>query len=142
MSNLKLDIKLLNEFAKIPKYANDGDAGADLVACTITAQTFQYIEYGTGISIQIPKGYVGKIYPRSSISNKGLVLCNSTGIIDSGYRGEIKLRFYMNEGCELYSIGDKIGQLIVDPVLSLKFNVVDELVDTVRSMGGFGSSGR
>lgn len=134
-------IKKISENAEIPSYKNHGDAGVDLVATNLKT-TDKYLEYGTGLSIEVPFGYVGKIYPRSSISNTGLTMCNSVGIIDSGYRGELKVRFYQNsENIEKYKIGDRIAQLIIEPLEKVNFQAVLDLSDSERGSGGFGSTG-
>ncbi len=152
IANVK--IKKLNPEAIIPSYAKEGDAGMDLVAITEEKSTVikqgqygkvQYIEYGTGLAVEIPKGFVGLIYPRSSISKYNLILANSVGVIDSGYRGEILVRFKstMAEGCTPihYNKGDKIAQLVVVPVPKVSFIECTELSDSDRGAGGFGSSG-
>ena len=92
-SNMEIKIKKLDKNAVIPKYSKYGDAGMDLVATSVDYSNEYYIEYGTGLAIEIPEGYVGYVFPRSSNSKYDLQLCNSVGIIDSGYRGEIKLRY-------------------------------------------------
>lgn len=141
---MKVRIKKLNPLAVIPQYAKAGDAGLDLVGITVSDSSPEYLEYGTGLSIEIPEGYVGLIFPRSSISKMDLILANSVGVIDSGYRGEIKLRFkridlvYNN----YYSLGDKIGQLVIIPYPSIELEEVEELSDSERGEGGFGSSGK
>lgn len=137
-----VDIKLLNSSAKLPTRANPGDAGLDIVATSVEI-TQDYVQYGTGLSMAIPAGYRGCIYSRSSISKKNLILCNSVGIIDSQYRGEIFIRFDKRDHDKLgslYEPGDKIAQLTIEKVNEITFNLVDELGDTVRGSGGFGSS--
>lgn len=138
--NIKIKIKKLNDNAVIPSYSKDGDAGMDMVAID-WCDKGQYIEYKTGISVEIPIGYVGLIYPRSSISKTDLILCNSVGVIDSGYRGEITARFKRN-GDKIYEVGDKIMQLMVIPYPVIEFEEVSELSDTTRGVGGYGSTGR
>ena len=140
---MKVNIKKLNPFAKIPEYAKEGDAGLDLTTTGISSQTDKYIEYGTGLSIEIPQGYVGLIFPRSSISKTDLILSNSVGVIDSGYRGEIKARFKITteEDCEIYDFGDKIAQMIIIPYPQITLNEVQELSSTDRGEGGFGHTG-
>jgi len=145
-------IKKLNEKAIIPFYAKDGDAGMDLTAISASTEDC-YTEYGTGLSIEIPYGHVGLIFPRSSISKTANILSNSVGVIDSGYRGEIKLRFKVSSDLLhgaieqdknpqelLYKPGDKIGQLIILPYPQIEFEEVDELSFTERGEGGFGST--
>jgi len=140
MENIKVKVKGEN----IPSYAKDGDAGLDLIATTVNIvenKEFGYIEYGTGLQLEIPYGYVGLIYPRSSVSNTGLILSNGVGVIDSGYRGEIKLRFKYIKDSKRYDVGDKIGQLIIIPYPKVEFEKVEQLSESERSSGGFGSTG-
>lgn len=156
-------IKKLVPNAVIPTYAKPGDAGMDLIAVSVN-DSINYIEYGTGLAIEIPEGYVGLIFPRSSNSKKDLLLCNSVGVIDSGYRGEIKLRYkkIMNPSeektnilqniftnsstliyeIERYDVGDKIGQIMILPIPFVEFTEVGELSQTDRGDGGFGSTGK
>jgi dUTP pyrophosphatase len=144
---LPIKLKKTHPDAKVPRYAKLGDAGMDLFAINIE-ETSDYIEYDTGIAIEIPSGYVGFIFPRSSNSKKDLILANSAGMIDSGYRGSLKLRFKrVSNGLKRllhhkkYSIGDAVGQLIILPYPQIKFNLVDELSDSERGESGFGSTG-
>ena len=142
---IKLKIKKLAKHAEIPEYSKIGDAGLDLTAidCAYNAD-HEYIEYGTGIALKIPEGYVGLLFPRSSISKTPHLLCNSVGVIDSNYTGEIKFRFKTNEQKKHleYSIGDRIGQLIVIPYPNVSFEEVESLEITNRGDSGFGSSGK
>ena len=138
---MKIKFKKLKDRAQIPSYAKDGDAGIDLVSTTKTS-TGKFVEYGTDLSIEIPKGYAGFIFPRSSISKTGHTLRNSVGVIDSGYRGEIKLRMSIPvEGAKGYSAGDKVGQLILIKTPLMEIEEVDKLSPTERGDGGFGSTG-
>ena len=152
---MKVNIKKLHPAAKIPTYAKQGDAGMDLTAVSMdvkygeckegyTSKEIKYIEYDTGLAMQIPEGYVGYLFPRSSISKTDLMLANCVGVVDSGYRGPVKLRF-KKSGCsiemESYEPGDRVGQIIIMPVPTFEFNEVDELTDTERGDGGFGSTG-
>ena len=141
---MKVKVKKLNENTIIPSYAKLGDAGLDITTTGINEATESYIEYKTGLAIEIPEGFVGLIFPRSSISKTDLILTNSVGVIDSGYRGEIKLRFKISkEGdINIYEKGDKIGQLIIIPYPQIEFEEVNELSSTERGEDGFGSSGR
>ncbi len=141
-----VNFKKINSNAVNPKYAKQGDAGLDMTAVSII-ETDKYIEYGTGISIQIPYGYVGLLFPRSSITNVDMLLKNSVGIIDSGYRSEIKFRFLdigKNSFTENknYKIGDRIGQLIIIPYPAIELKEVDELSESERGLGGYGSTGK
>lgn len=142
---MKVKIKKLSKEAVIPRYAKRWDAGMDLVATKILSNEIDEIEYGTGLSIEIPEGYVGLIFPRSSIKKYDLFLSNSIGVIDSGYRGEMKFTFKKsNPGMygEEYKIGDRIGQLIILPYPQIEFEEVDELSFSERGKDGFGSTGK
>jgi dUTP pyrophosphatase len=136
-------IKKLDSKAVTPTYSKVGDAAMDLTAISLSKvdkDEFGYLEYGTGLAIEIPKGYVGLLFPRSSISNSGLILTNSVGVIDSGYRGEIKFRFKHIPDTSFYKVGDRIGQLIIMPYPQIEFEEVQELSSTERGEGGFGST--
>ena len=138
-NKLKVQFKKLYVDAVKPSYAKDGDAGLDLTATHMTWEE-NFIEYGTGIAVEIPEGYVGLVFPRSSVSKReNFYLKNSVGVIDSGYRGEIKLRFNKSE--EHYGAGEKIGQLIILPYPTIYLEEVNELSSTDRGQGGFGSTG-
>jgi len=138
---MKLKIKKLSDNSVVPSYAKTGDAGMDLT-CTSMTKTSEYSEYGTGLAVEMPQGYAGFIFPRSSISKTGHFLKNSVGVIDSGYRGEIKLRMSIPVDSENeYKIGDKIGQLIIIKLPWVEIEEVEELSDTDRGEGGFGSTG-
>jgi dUTP pyrophosphatase len=140
---MKINIKKTNPDAVIPAYAKDGDAGLDLVATSKT-ETELYIEYGTGLAIELEDSYVGLVYPRSSISKYHLCLANSVGVVDSGYRGEIMVRFKKtldNASSNVYNVGDRVAQIIIMPYPKVEFVETAELTNTVRGAGGFGSSG-
>jgi dUTP pyrophosphatase len=140
---LKVKIKKLEPNAVIPSYAKDGDAGLDLTATSVTYTDEDKTYYGTGLAFEIPKGYVGLVFPRSSIHKTPLTLSNSCGIIDSGYRGEVKAVFRNNGRHDsLYKIGDRIAQIIILPYPEIELEEVDELSSTERGEGGFGSSGK
>lgn len=139
---MQVKIKKLSPNAKIPSYAKPGDAGMDLTAIRLDADIYDNLVYYTGLSIEIPDGYVGLIFPRSSVSSKGLILTNSVGVIDSGYRGEIIFKFKkIDKYNERYYPGDRIGQLVIMPYPKIEFLEVDELSDSVRGDGGYGSTG-
>ena len=141
MDKIKLKFKKLSDRAEIPFYAKKGDAGMDLVATTLM-RTGKYFEYGTDLAMEIPHGHVGLLFPRSSISNTDHSLRNSVGVIDAGYRGEIKLRMSVpNLGEREYNIGEKVGQLIIMKLPWVDIEEVEELSDTDRGEGGFGSTG-
>ena len=138
-NKLTVRFKKLYEDVVAPSYAKNGDAGLDLTANNMTREE-NFIEYGTGIAVEIPEGYVGLVFPRSSVSKKeNFYLKNSVGVIDSGYRGEIKLRF--NQSDSHYQAGEKIGQLIIIPYPTIYLEQVEELSSTERGEGGFGSTG-
>lgn len=155
---MKLKFKRLTTNAVIPKYAKKGDAGLDLVATSVeskinttkvpgrpghTANTFKYMEFGTGLSVEIPEHHVGLIFPRSSISETSMDLANAVGVVDSGYRGEITFRFRtLQNNLDTYKVGDKIGQLLVVALPQIEVEEVTELSETERGSQGYGSSGR
>jgi dUTP pyrophosphatase len=136
---LEIKIKKINENAIIPKYAHIGDAGMDVVAVGKEINK-SFIEYRTGLSFEIPKNYVLLIFPRSSVSNKDLILSNCVGVLDSSYRGELIIRF-KKIGEKEYEIGDKIAQIIILPYPEIIFLEVDNLSITSRGKGNFGSTG-
>lgn len=144
MTTLKVKFKKLVKHAFTPEYAKSGDAGLDLIAIDCYKNhDYEFVEYGTGLAVEIPEGYVGLIFPRSSISKTPHTLANSVGVIDSGYRGEIKLRMRYKDSKEdmEYGFGDKIGQLVVIPYPKVQLEEVLELSNTDRGEGGFGSTG-
>ena len=148
---MKVKIKRLDERAIVPSYSKQGDAGMDLTAINISKDNVGNITYHTGLAIEIPEGYVGLLFPRSSVSKKQQFLTNCVGVIDSGYRGEIMAKFKPVMGTydtilELfesneYQIGDKIVQLIILPYPQIEFEEVAELSETDRGHGGFGHTG-
>ena len=145
---MQLKIKKLDEKAVIPSFAKEGDAGLDLTAIHISRDNVGNITYHTGLAIEIPEGYVGLLFPRSSICKKQQFLTNSVGVIDSGYRGEIMAKFKPVMGTydtilELfesseYQVGDRIVQMIIIPYLQIEFEEVEELSETDRGYGGYG----
>jgi len=150
---MKVKIKRLKQGTKVPHYSTDGAAGLDFYAQDIkyvyeeskhqySLDKLKYLEYGTGIAIEIPPGHVGLMFPRSSITEKELSLGNSVGVIDSDYRGEIKFRFKKDTAFSTseYKVGEKIGQLLIIPIPAIELLEVNELTDTKRSSGGFGST--
>lgn len=140
---MKVKIKKLVENAIIPNYAKNGDAGMDLTATSKTYDELGNVVYGTGLAMEIPKGYVGLVFPRSSICKTDLILTNSVGVIDSGYRGEIMAKFaYVSMQNKKYDVGDRIAQIIILPYPTIEFEEVDKLSETERGEGGYGSSGK
>ena len=138
-------IKKLNDAAVVPKYAKPGDACVDLYATGREGDKYN-ITYYTGLAVEIPEGHVGLLFPRSSISKKNITLANSVGVIDSGYRGEIMLKFKKTCGTYgdkniFYDVGERVGQLMILPYPRIEFVEADELNDTARGTGGFGSTG-
>ena len=141
-TSLKIRLKKLNPTAVTPSYSKDGDAGMDLTSTTIISHTTDQVTYGIGISLEIPKDYVGLVFPRSSIRKYDIELTNSVGVIDSGYRGEIQLTFNkVNSKTTIYNVGDRVGQIMIIPYPKINFVESDELTITERGEGGFGSSG-
>lgn len=119
-----------------------GDVGYDLTAKNVIMED-KYVEYGTGVYLDMPLGYHAEVFPRSSLSKMDLLMCNSVGLIDNSYRGEIKLRF-KKLGDDIYKVGDKIGQIVFKKSVYAEISHVmspDFLSDTVRGSGGFGSTG-
>jgi dUTP pyrophosphatase len=139
---MKIKIKKLHNDATVPSYAKAGDAGMDLT-CVNFKMSETYVEYDTGLAMEIPEGHVGFLFPRSSVSKTNLVLANCVGVVDSGYRGPVKLRFKEIDGPPggRYKIGDRVGQLIIMPVPNFSCEEVNELTETSRGEGGFGSTG-
>lgn len=142
--DLKVNIKRLHPNSVIPVYSKDGDAGLDLTITEILSNTTFQVSYGFGVAMEIPKGYVGLIFPRSSVRNFELDLSNCVGVIDSGYRGEIQATFNKTNGLDSYkySVGDRGAQIIILPYPKTQFVEVPELTKTERNDGGFGHTGK
>ncbi|WP_433721077.1 dUTP diphosphatase [Microbacterium laevaniformans] len=130
---------------QVPLYAHPGDAGADLVSSeSLRLEPGARALVGTGVRIALPDGYAAFVVPRSGLAAKhGITIVNAPGTIDAGYRGEIKVALLNTDAHEAYDItaGDRIAQLIVMPVPRVRFLPVDDLPDTARGEGGFGSTG-
>lgn len=178
---MEVKIKKLHPEATVPQYAKRGDAGMDLVAVSRVYDEYGNVSYGTGLAFEIPTGYVGLLFPRSSISKVDLSLSNAVGVLDSGYRGEVMFKFkpaaqfvseefykipsetfetvlipsggavkdraygkYWLQGhrAAYFEIGDRIGQLIIMPYPQIEFMEVEELSETERGDGGYGSTGK
>jgi dUTP pyrophosphatase len=141
---MKVKIKKVHPNAVKPKYATESDAGMDLVATSIIENTTFQITYGIGLAMEIPDGMVGLVFPRSSIRNTELTLSNSVGVIDAGYRGELQATFNKLNGLDsiAYNVGDRIAQIIIVPHPVVQFVEVDELSESKRGSGGFGSTGK
>lgn len=144
---MKVRFKKLNEGAIKPTYGTEYSAGADLYACTggekVTIPPLGTVMIKTGIAVEIPEGYVGLVFARSGIASKrGLAPANKVGVIDSDYRGEIMVAVH-NHGNIPGDIddGERIAQLVIVPYLAADFVESDQLWDTERGIGGFGSTG-
>ena len=131
--------------AQVPAYAHPGDAGADLVSTeALRLEPGQRALVGTGVRIALPDGYVAFVVPRSGLAARhGITIVNSPGTVDAGYRGEIKVSLLNTDASQAYdvAVGDRIAQLIIMPVPRVLFVAVDELPDSSRGEGGFGSTG-
>ena len=138
---MKVQIKKLHPDAVIPEYAKPGDAGLDLTAVDVIADG-NTLTYKTGLAVEIPFWHVGLLFPRSSVYKTGQTLTNCVGVIDSGYRGEIMMKFTLSPYAKEYEIGDRIGQLLIIPYPKIEFVEVDTLTPTERGGGGYGSTGR
>ena len=138
-----IKVKKLSTDAIIPSYAKMGDAGMDLTITREIENTSFSVSYGFGIAMEIPKGYVGLVFPRSSVRNQELLLSNCVGVIDSGYRGEIQATFKKTNGLDSlkYKVGERGAQIIILPYPKIYMTEVPELSETERGTGGFGSTG-
>lgn len=144
--NTTVNIKKLDDKAIIPTYGTEFSAGADLYACMKNAITIEpnHTEFiKTGLALEVPVGYAGLIYARSGLAcKKGLAPANKVGVIDADYRGEIMVALHNHSEVAVdVEPGERIAQLVITPFLTAVFNEVDELSDTVRGEGGFGSTG-
>ena len=156
---MEVKIKKLYEDSILPTKAHATDAGYDLYAHSKSYDEDGNVVYGSGVAMEIPKGYVGLVFPRSSNAKKDIILSNSVGVIDSGFRGEISFKFKASirashnemlneEVCAFvnkpttYNVGERIGQIIIMPYPEIEFVEVDELSDSERGVGGYGSSGK
>lgn len=144
---MKLQVTRLSPQAQLPTYAHQGDAGCDLVACesaTIAPAGGRAL-VGTGFAMAVPEGYGAFVLPRSGLATKHGVTCaNAPGLIDSGYRGEVRVSLINHDPVQEYvvNVGDRIAQLVILPVPSLDFELVDELPAATRGADGFGSTGK
>ena len=143
---MKVNIKKLNENAVIPTYGSEYSAGADLYACieeevTILPGETKLIK--TGLAIEVPVGYGAFIYARSGLASKrGLAPANKVGVVDADYRGEVMVALHNHSNnAQTVAVGERIAQMVIAPFLKADFEVVDELSDTARGEGGFGSTG-
>jgi dUTP pyrophosphatase len=142
INKIPIKIKKLSEDAIIPSYAHPGDAGLDLFSCEdcIIKPDEKYL-ISTGLSIELPEGYVGLVWDKSGIASKKAIT-TMAGVIEYTYRGEYKI-LMINLSKEDYIVkkGDKIAQLLIQPIMTAEIQVVDELSETSRGEGGFGSTG-
>ena len=142
-----IHVKKLSPKAILPTYGSGEAAGADLYACleeSVTIQPGETVFIPTGIALEVPKGCAGLVYARSSLGAKrGLAPANKVGVVDSDYRGEIKV-VLLNHGKQAQTIahGDRVAQFLITPVLTPAYEEVAELSDTSRGAGGFGSTGK
>jgi dUTP pyrophosphatase len=143
---MKINIKKLNDNAVVPTYGSEFAAGADLYACIDEAVTIMPNEtklIKTGFSLELPIGYAAFIYARSGLASKrGLAPANKVGVVDCDYRGEVMVALHNHSNTEqVVEKGERIAQMVIAPYITAEFCVVDELSDTVRGEGGFGSTG-
>ncbi len=144
---MKIAIKKLRSDAVMPTYGTEYSAGADLYAAIdgeLSVAPGQTVLVHTGIAIEIPEGYVGLVYARSGLATKrGLAPANKVGVIDADYRGEVMVALYnQSEQVQTVSSGERVAQIVIAPFLHADFEETDELSETVRGGGGFGSTGK
>lgn len=149
---MTVNIKKLFDGAIVPTRGSNQAAGYDLYACMedpqfsndIWVQPHQTVKIGTGVAMEIPEGYFGAIFARSGLATKkGLRPSNCVGVVDSDYRGEIIVAIHNDsDSAQCITLGDRIGQMVIIPYLQVEYNVVDELRETERGEGGFGSTGK
>ena len=142
---MQVRVKRLHDNAVVPAYSKPGDAGMDITAVSMEKDSDGNVVYKTGLAVEIPKGYVGLLFPRSSNSKTDLYLTNHVGVIDSGYRGEIMFKFRANPSlinAKIYFPGDRIGQLMILPYPQIELVEAEELTSTERGLAGFGSTGK
>lgn len=143
-----MKVKKLSPDAVLPSRAHATDAGFDLVAVSRKVDDDGAVVYGTGLAFEIPEGYVGLVFPRSSVAKKDVILSNCVGVVDSGYRGEVMAKFKLldplikHDVYHWYDIGDRICQLVIMKLPDVEIVEADELSDSDRGTGGYGSSGR
>lgn len=143
---MKVNIKKLNNNAVIPAYGSAYAAGADLYACIdspVVVDPHQTVLIPTGIALELPEGLAGLIYARSGLATKkGLAPANKVGVVDCDYRGEVKVALHNHsEIPQTVAVGERVAQLVITPYITAEFIEVDELSETVRGAGGFGSTG-
>ena len=143
---MELPVARLQDGAKLPSRAHAGDAGLDLYACEAAhIGPGERWSVGTGVAVEIPEGHAGLVLPRSGLAKKhGIALVNSPGLIDSGYRGELRVLLLNTDPAETFRVepGDRIAQLVISPIALAEPVETASLAESVRGDGGFGSSGR
>jgi dUTP pyrophosphatase len=143
---VELRVRLLSDAARLPDRAHDGDAGLDLHASEpATLEPGERASVGTGLAVEVPAGHAGLVLPRSGLAARhGVALVNSPGLIDSSYRGEVRILLLNTDRERRFEIdpGDRIAQLVVTPIATAEPLEASELADTTRGDGGFGSTGR
>ena len=144
---MKVKVKKFSDAAILPCYAHDGeDAAMDLYCVDYEYDQYNNIVYKTGIGFEIPTSYVGLLFPRSSNCKTDLLLTNSVGLVDSGFRGEIILKYKIVDKDGNYilkhEIGERVGQIMIMPYPHIELDLVDELSGSNRGIGGFGSTGK
>lgn len=142
---VKVKIKKLTENAVVPTKAHPTDAGFDLTATSREIDGDNNVVYGFGLAFEIPEGYVGLLFPRSSICKKDLILSNSVGVIDCHYRGEVSAKFkaaFVEGTARMYHIGERCAQMIIMPIPRIEIEEAEELSETDRGDGGYGSTGK
>lgn len=144
---MKVSLKKLNDRAVVPTYGSPFSAGGDLYSAEeseVVIEPGKTAMIGTGLAMEIPEGYVGLIYARSGLATKrGLAPANKVGVIDSDYRGEIKVALYnQSDAPQSVAAGERIAQIVIAPFLHAEYEVKETLSDTERGEGGFGSTGR
>ena len=143
---MQVAIKKLSDKAIAPTYGSEFAAGADLYACLdsdVTVNPHETVLIPTGIAIELPVGYAGLIYARSGLATKkGLAPANKVGVVDCDYRGEVKVALHNHSDIyQTVAAGERVAQLVITPYITAKFVECDELSQTVRGAGGFGSTG-
>jgi len=142
---MKVKVKKLSPDAVLPYKGSAKAIGYDIVATDVVEKEgsgFGYIEYRTGLAVEPEEGYYVELYPRSSLSDTGLIMGNSVGVIDPDFRGELRFRFKYVQHSRKYEVGDRIGQMVVRKDIPSELELVEELSDSERSDQGFGSTGK
>jgi dUTP pyrophosphatase len=143
---MELRFALLSEHATLPTRAHEGDAGLDLYASeSAHIGPGERWSVGTGVAVELPEGHAGLVLPRSGLAQRhGIALVNAPGLIDSGYRGEIRILLLNTDPAEIFQVeaGDRIAQLLITPVVTAEPVESEVLAESARGEGGFGSSGR